>query len=142
MFPRSRLFSPDVPGSLLLHVSGLPDGENVVILLASFWVSQGLKCLVDQMEGLLAATLVWMNLQRALFESQFDLIQCGILIHQQRIIQGLWPKQSHTTHRFARYIFDKRPRTWRQRADQKFVCRISIHMHQCFSGSDPKANKK
>ena len=112
MFPHGRLLSPDVPRSLLLHVSGLPDGETVVINLASFWVSQGLKCLVDQMEGLLAATFVWMNLQRPLFERQLDLIQRGILIHQQRIIQGLWPKQSHTMHWFARNIFDTRPRTW------------------------------
>jgi hypothetical protein len=41
------------------------------------------------MEGLLAATFVWMNLQRSSFEGQLDLIQCGILVHQQNVVQGL-----------------------------------------------------
>ena len=137
MVPPGHIFFPEVPTSLLLYASGLLDKETVVILLASFWVSQGLKCLVDQMEGLLAATFVWMNLQRTLFERQLDLIQCGILIHQQRIIQGLWPKETHAMHRFARNIFDTRPRTWCQRVDQKLVCRLSTNAR-----TYPRANKK
>jgi hypothetical protein len=40
------------------------------------------------MEGLLAATFVGMNLQRTLFESQLDLLQSGMLVHQQHIVQG------------------------------------------------------
>ena len=43
---------------------------------------------VDQMEGLLAASLVRVNLQRALFERKSYLIQSCILVHQQHVVQG------------------------------------------------------
>ena len=73
----------------LRQVSRLPCSWALVVLLACSWVRQGLKCLIDQMEGFLAATLVWMNLQRTSFEGQLDLLQCSTLVNLQDVVERL-----------------------------------------------------
>ena len=63
--------------------------QRGVIPLAGLRVPQGLKCLVNQMERLLAATFVRMYLQGSFFEGKLNLIQGRILVHQQHLVQAV-----------------------------------------------------
>ena len=65
----------------------------LAIPLSYLWraISQGLKCLIDQLEGLLAT---FGGTCSARFFSKFDLLQSGMLV-DQHIVQGRWRREKN-----------------------------------------------